>query len=123
MYSGDIGLPVVANAVLFGTLYTLAGVDNKLYPRLAQYYHANVDETRRKIKELIENNQWDSDELQEMKKKLLENLNIQNAKQELLDTNQEFLDTNLKLLDASQRLLQKVNDLIDIKIDIPSIDK
>ncbi len=40
-------------------------------------YHANVDETRRKIKELIKENEWDSDEFPELKQNLLNKLNIQ----------------------------------------------
>ena len=41
-----------------------------------RYYHANVDETRRKIKELIKEGEWNFDEFSEMKQNLLNKLNI-----------------------------------------------
>ncbi|CAG8466075.1 467_t:CDS:10 [Funneliformis caledonium] len=41
------------------------------------YYHADADETRRKIKELIKDGEWNSDKFSEMKQKLLNKLRIQ----------------------------------------------
>ncbi|GBB86178.1 hypothetical protein RclHR1_12620005 [Rhizophagus clarus] len=41
------------------------------------YYHADADKTRGKIKELMSKNEWNSDELQEIKKDLLNKLRIQ----------------------------------------------
>ncbi len=41
-----------------------------------RYYHASVDETRKKVKELIKEGDWNSDELSRLKHKLLKKLNI-----------------------------------------------
>jgi len=58
-----------------------------------RYYHANVDETRRKIKELIKEGEWNSDEFPKMKQNLLNKLNIQDkSEQELLDMLKQKLD-------------------------------
>ncbi|PKY29596.1 hypothetical protein RhiirB3_484012 [Rhizophagus irregularis] len=40
------------------------------------YYHANFDETRRKVLEQIKNDEWNNDEFPEMKRKLLNKLKI-----------------------------------------------
>ncbi|CAB4415434.1 unnamed protein product [Rhizophagus irregularis] len=48
------------------------------FPKV-MYYYANVDNTREKIKELIKNDEWESKNLQELKKNLLEKLIIENV--------------------------------------------
>ena len=65
-----------------------------------RYYYANVDETRRKIKELIKEGEWNSDEFSEIKQILLNKLNIQNISEQelLLDMfKQMFDDFQVKL--------------------------
>lgn len=42
-----------------------------------RYYFANVDKTREKIKEMINNDEWKTDYFPEMKQELLNKLNIQ----------------------------------------------
>ncbi|POG81773.1 hypothetical protein GLOIN_2v1505148 [Rhizophagus irregularis DAOM 181602=DAOM 197198] len=46
------------------------------FPELI-YYFANVDKTREKIKEMINNDEWKTDYFPEMKQELLNKLNIQ----------------------------------------------
>lgn len=41
-----------------------------------RYYYANVDKTREKIKEMMKNDEWNTDEFTELKQALLEKLNI-----------------------------------------------
>ncbi|PKY39136.1 hypothetical protein RhiirA4_452289 [Rhizophagus irregularis] len=41
------------------------------------YYYANVDKTREKIKEMINEGEWNTNEFSELKQKLLKELNIQ----------------------------------------------
>ncbi|CAB4384419.1 unnamed protein product [Rhizophagus irregularis] len=41
------------------------------------YYYANVDKTREKIKEMINEGEWNTNEFLELKQKLLKELNIQ----------------------------------------------
>jgi hypothetical protein len=41
-----------------------------------RYYHANVDETRKKVREMIDNRDWKTNEFPDMKIKLLKKLNI-----------------------------------------------
>ncbi|CAG8483535.1 3153_t:CDS:2 [Funneliformis caledonium] len=68
------------------------------------YYHADVDETRRKIKELIKAGEWNSDKFFEMKQNLLNMLRIQDkqdiqkldALKKQLDDIQETLGTQFK---------------------------
>jgi len=43
-----------------------------------RYYHANVDEVHKKIKELTKEGEWSSDEFSEMKQNLLNKLNMLN---------------------------------------------
>ncbi|GBC30372.2 hypothetical protein GLOIN_2v1794049 [Rhizophagus irregularis DAOM 181602=DAOM 197198] len=43
----------------------------------AIYYYANVDKTREKIKEMINEGEWNTNEFSELKQKLLKELNIQ----------------------------------------------
>ncbi len=50
-----------------------------------RYYYANVDETRRKIKDLIKEDEWNTDKFPEMKQLLSNKLGIQHkSMQELL---------------------------------------
>ncbi|CAI2172492.1 19542_t:CDS:2 [Funneliformis geosporum] len=50
----------------------------KSYPEyLLSYYYANVDESRRKVNELIKNDEWRPEEFPEMKKNLLKILDVQ----------------------------------------------
>ena len=44
---------------------------------ITSYYHANVDETRKKIEQLIEKDEWNSGELLDVKQILLDNLQIE----------------------------------------------
>ncbi|PKK61670.1 hypothetical protein RhiirC2_791467 [Rhizophagus irregularis] len=48
---------------------------NSWFPEVI-YYYANVDMTRKKIKELIDDNEWDSNEFIELKQILIKKLNI-----------------------------------------------
>ncbi|CAG8649705.1 16892_t:CDS:2 [Funneliformis mosseae] len=59
--------------LLIGLLSNAIEEDNNR----VSYYHADVDETRRKIKELIKDGEWNSDKFSEMKQKLLNKLRIQ----------------------------------------------
>ncbi|CAB4380005.1 unnamed protein product [Rhizophagus irregularis] len=47
----------------------------KWFPEII-YYYANVDKTREKVKEMMDNGEWDSNEFTELKKALLEKLNM-----------------------------------------------
>ncbi|PKC71635.1 hypothetical protein RhiirA1_495924 [Rhizophagus irregularis] len=47
----------------------------KWFPEVI-YYYANVDKTREKIKEMMKNDEWNTDEFTELKQALLEKLNI-----------------------------------------------
>jgi hypothetical protein len=44
---------------------------------LLRYYYADVDKTRQKIKEMIKEREWNTDEFPELKQKLLDELKIQ----------------------------------------------
>src|SRR3954465_1749508 len=72
-----------------------------------RYYYANLDRTREKVYELINEDKWNANEFSEMKKSLLEALNIKdsynNNMQELL---LEKSNNNEILL---QELLKKIN--------------
>ncbi|CAG8632020.1 11947_t:CDS:2 [Funneliformis mosseae] len=57
-----------------------------------RYYHADLDETCRKIRELIKENEWDSEYFPEMKQNLLNKLNIQEK------SDKDVLDILLKSL-------------------------
>jgi len=48
-----------------------------LFITFTRYYHANVDKTRKKIKKLIKEGEWNSEEFSEMKQNLLYKLDIQ----------------------------------------------
>ncbi|CAB5180117.1 unnamed protein product [Rhizophagus irregularis] len=62
------------------------------FPKV-MYYYANVDKTREKIKELIKNDEWESKNLQELKKNLLEKLIIENVTKPVYEnTLQEILE-------------------------------
>ncbi|CAG8660186.1 5341_t:CDS:2 [Funneliformis mosseae] len=66
------------------------------------YYHADFDETYRKIRELIKENEWDSDQFPEMKQNLLNKLNIQEK------SDKDMLDI----------LLKKLNDIYKVQNEI-----
>jgi hypothetical protein len=43
----------------------------------SRYYHADIIKTRKKVRELISEGEWEADQFKEMKKNLLELLKIQ----------------------------------------------
>jgi len=60
---------------------------------LSRYYHAGVDEIRKKIRELIKEGEWNSDGCSNMRQMLLNKLNVQEkSDQELLGTLKKKLD-------------------------------
>ena|SRR5688572_24505611 len=72
-----------------------------------RYYHANIDITRKKIKQLIEAGDWITDS--EMKKKLLETLDIPNPGQDLENLTKRLDNLeNLKKLDDLEHLKEKL---------------
>lgn len=56
-----------------------------------RYYHADINMTRKKIKEMIRNGEWNTDEFSEIKQGLLEALKIQHD-----PVNENFLRQLLK---------------------------
>ena len=74
--------------------------------RSIRYYHAYVDETRRMIKELIKEGEWNYDEFRTMKQSLLNKLNIQEkSEQELLSIlEQKIDDVQLKMSSSQDRI-------------------
>jgi|SRR6266540_4313226 len=81
-----------------------------IFFHFTRYYHAIVDEMRKKIKELIKEGNWNSDELSRLKHKLLKKLNIH--EQDMLEQDillKQKLD-NLK--DELQKSIkQKLEDI------------
>ena len=74
--------------------------------RSIRYYHAYVDETRRMIKELIKEGEWNYDEFRTMKQSLLNKLNIrEKSDQELLSIlEQKIDDVQLKMSSSQDRI-------------------
>ncbi|CAB4373238.1 unnamed protein product [Rhizophagus irregularis] len=84
------------------------------FPKV-MYYYANVDKTREKIKELIKNDEWESKNLQELKKNLLEKLIIENVTKPVYEnTLQELLEK------MKSSLLKELNNKNDTN---KSVDK
>jgi hypothetical protein len=76
-----------------------------------RYYHADVGETYRKVKELIKEGDWNFDEFSELKYKLLKKLNI--PEQDMLE--QDML-LNQKLDNLKVDLQNSIKQQLDERI-------
>src|SRR5688572_27389402 len=79
-----------------------------IHYHFTRYYYANVDETRRKIKELTKEGEWDSDEFPAMKQTLLNRLNVQD-----ISDQESLLDMFKQMFDDLQVNLSNVHKKLD----------
>ncbi|GET04866.1 hypothetical protein GLOIN_2v1874127 [Rhizophagus clarus] len=72
------------------------------------YYYANVDKTRKKIKEMMDKGEWNTNGFPEMKQRLLDDLNIPITKDDSIEaTMQKILDIQKTKNDSIEAKMQK----------------
>ncbi|CAB4491722.1 unnamed protein product [Rhizophagus irregularis] len=87
------------------------------------YYYADADKVRHRIKEMIKESEWNIDEFLELKKNLLDKLNIQHNpvdEANLQDISKEIRDLRSKLPQHSEATLQDIlNEIRDLRSKLP----
>ncbi|CAB4442522.1 unnamed protein product [Rhizophagus irregularis] len=95
---------------------------HKWFPEVI-YYYADVDKVRQKIKEMIKESEWNTDEFLELKKNLLDKLNIQHNpvdEANLQDISKEIRDLRSKLPQQPEATLQDIlNEVRDLRSKLP----
>ncbi|RGB23444.1 hypothetical protein C1646_806512 [Rhizophagus diaphanus] len=71
------------------------------------YYYANIDETRKKVKEMIDNGDWNTNEISESKIKLMKKLNIPLEKNILAEI-QEIKNFSQNILAEMQKIKKRL---------------
>ncbi|CAB4493417.1 unnamed protein product [Rhizophagus irregularis] len=79
---------------------------NRLFPEVI-YYCANIDEARKKVKEMIDKGEWNINKISESKKKLMEKLNIPLEKNILAEI-QEMKNFSQNLLAEMQEIKKRL---------------
>ncbi|PKC50127.1 hypothetical protein RhiirA1_489460, partial [Rhizophagus irregularis] len=80
---------------------------NDWFPEVV-YYCANIDETRKKVKKMIDKGEWNINKIPESKKKLMEKLNIPLEYEISL---QDILEEIREMKNSSQNMLTEMQEI------------
>ncbi|PKK68356.1 hypothetical protein RhiirC2_782361 [Rhizophagus irregularis] len=73
-----------------------------------EYYCANINETRKKVKEMIDKGEWNTNKISESRKKLMEKLNIPLENEISL---QDILEEIQAMKNSSQDMLAEMQEI------------